>query len=213
MQLTLTRLPWAAQAGAGLGVSAACAVCFHLAWATPAREDLAVRERVLAKAHADVTSAVTAQRKIPEGRRALAALAGRLQALNGPARPGGDGAAVLREMQMLAEASGLWITSFKPSPPATRELMTEWSVALEFDGTFASLLAFLRRVGDDPRLVALSALRVRAHERPEEETTLTGACRLTTFVSHDAVARGSTENPPEVHRTASAEHAAGAVLP
>jgi Tfp pilus assembly protein PilO len=213
MQLTLGRLPWAAQTAFALGLSAACAVCFHLAWATPAGEDLAVQERALAKAHGDVRSAVNTRRMLPQGRRALARLAVRLQGLRGDAPPGGDAAAVLREMHALAEASGLWITGFKPAPPATRELVTEWSVALEFDGTYASLMAFLERVGDDPRLVAVSALRVRAHERPEDESTLTGACRLTTFVLHDAGAKGSTESPSQVRRTARAEHPPGAVLP
>ena len=211
MQLTLARLPWAAQAGAGLGVSAACAVCFHLAWAAPAREDLALQERALAKAHRDVAAAVNTQRSIPEGRRALAALAVRLHGLSGAHPPGGDAAAVLREMQLLAEASGLWITGFKPAPPATRDAITEWSVDLEFDGTYAGLLAFLQRVGDDPRLVTLSALRVRAHERPQEDSTLTGACRLTTFVARDAVAEGTTESLPPQFRPGRAEHAAGAV--
>src|SRR5918994_949336 len=127
MQFTLARLPWAVQAGAGLGVSAVCAVCFHLVWASPAREDLAVQERALAKTHGDVTSAVTTLRRLPDARRAVGALAVRLQAL--------------------AEESGLWISGFKPAPPATGEHMTEWSVAVEFDGTYVSLVAFLQRVG------------------------------------------------------------------
>jgi Tfp pilus assembly protein PilO len=214
MQLTLARLPWAAQAGAGLGVSAACAVCFHLFWATPVREDLAARERALAKAHRDVAAAANTRSRIPEGRRAVAALAARLEALRGAATHDADATAVLRTVQVLAEESGLWITSFKPAPPAIRESMTEWSVALEFDGTYASVVAFLQRVADEPRLLGVTGLRLRAHERPNEESTLTGACRLTAFVLHDAatVEEASAATPPQVGRTATREHTAPARL-
>jgi Tfp pilus assembly protein PilO len=215
MQFTLARLPWAAQAGAALGVSAACAVCFHLFWATPAREDLAARERALATARGDLAAAVNAARRVPEGRRVVAALGLRLEALRGAGARDVDAAAVLRQVQVLAEEAGLWITGFKPAPPVLRESMTEWSVALEFDGTYPGVTTFLQGVADEPRLLAVSGLRLRAHEHPEEESTLTGACRLTTFVPRDAIAaaRAKPGTSPQVRRTLTAELAAGARLP
>ena len=93
--------------------------------------------------------------------------------------------------------------------------MTEWSVALEFDGTYASVVTFLQGVADEPRLLAVSAVRLRAHEHPEEESTLTGACRLTTFVPRDAVAAAGARpgTPPQVRRTSTGELEAGAGLP
>lgn len=214
MQFTLARLPWAVQAGAGLGLSAACAVCFHLFWATPAREDVAAGERALATARRDLAAAVNAARRVPEGRRVVAALGLRLEALRGAGPRDVDAAAVLREVQVLAEKSGLWITGFKPEPPVLRESMTEWSVALEFDGTYASVVTFLQGVADESRVLAVSALRLRAHEHPEEESTLTGACRLTTFVPREAAAAASARpgTPPQV-RTSTRELAPGAGLP
>lgn len=215
MQFTLARLPWAAQAGAGLGASAACAVCFHLFWATPARADLAAGERALAGARRDLAVAVNAARRLPEGRRVVAALGLRLEAIRGAAPREADAAAVLRDVQVLAEESGLWITGFKPAPPVIRDSMTEWSVALEFDGTYASVVTFLQGVADDPRLITVSTLRLRAHEHPEVESTVTGACRLTTFVPRDAVAaRGARPgSTAHVRRTSARESAAVAGLP
>ena len=77
-----------------------------------------------------------------------------------------------------------------------------------------ALVAFLRRVADDPRLLGVSALRVRAHERPEEESTLTGACRLATFVPRNAIAADDAPpgTAPRVRRTTAGEHAQGAGL-
>jgi hypothetical protein len=86
---------------------------------------------------------------------------------------------------------------------------------LEFDGTYASVVAFLQRVGDDPHLLGLTALRLRALERPEDESTLAGACRLTTFVLGGVAAAGDAKpgTAAPVHPTATGEHAAAAGLP
>jgi Tfp pilus assembly protein PilO len=214
-QFTLARLPWPAQAGVGLGVSAACAACFHVFWAAPVRDDLALRERALATAHRELAAAMTAARRLPEGRRAVAALGARLDALRGADVHNADGPAVLREVQAFAEESELWITGFKPTPPAHREGVAEWSVALEFEGTYASVVAFLQRVADDSRLLGVSALRLRAHEHPDGERTVTGACRLTTFVPYAAAAAADvapgTASP--VSRTGTGEHAESVGLP
>ena len=185
MHFTLARLPWAAQGCAGLAVSAACAACFHLFWAIPAREHLRAQERALAAARRELVAAVTAGRKLPDSRRVVAALGVRLEELQIEAPSEADAPAVLRAVQALAADSGLFITSFKPTPPVIRDSMTEWSVALEFAGTYATVMAFLQRLADDPRLLGVSALRLRAHERPENESTVTGECRLTTFVPRD----------------------------
>jgi Tfp pilus assembly protein PilO len=215
VQFTLARLPWAAQAGVGVGMSAACAACFHLFWATPMRDELASQERALATAHRNLAAAVGAEKRLPEGRRRLAALRSRLEGLRGADPRDADPAAVLRGAQALAEQSGLWITGFKPAPPAVRGSVTEWSVVLEFDGTYASVVSFLQRVGDDPRLLGLTALRLRAHERTEDESTLAGACRLTTFVLGGVAAAGDAKpaTATPVHPTPTREHAAAAGLP
>ena len=65
-----------------------------------------------------------------------------------------------------------------------------------------------------PACLVVSALRVRAHERPEEESTLTGACRLATFVPRNAIAADDPPpgTAPRVRRTATGEHAQGAGL-
>jgi Tfp pilus assembly protein PilO len=215
VQFTLARLPWMAQAGVGAGMSAACAACFHLFWATPMRDERASHERALATAHRNLAAAVRAEKRLPEGRRHIAALRARLEKLQGADPRDSDAAAVLRAVQALAEQSGLWITGFKPVAPAVRGSVTEWSVVLEFDGTYASVVAFVQRVGDDPRLLGLTALRLRGHERTEDESTLTGACRLTTFVLGD-VAAARTAKPgtaAPVHQTVTGEHAAAAGLP
>ena len=62
----------------------------------------------------------------------------------------------------------------------------ERSVTLEFDGTYAALVRFLQAMSDYPRLVTVTALRLRAADQPADGATLTGSCRLTAFISSEA---------------------------
>jgi hypothetical protein len=103
---------------------------------------------------------------------------------------------VLRGAQTIAEESGLWITGFKPAAAVASQHGTERSVTLEFDATYAAVEGFLTRLADHPRLVMVGALRLRAADQPSEETTLTGSCRLTTYVPRNAP-DGAAAGAPE----------------
>jgi Tfp pilus assembly protein PilO len=210
MQISISRLSWRAQAGAAVAVSAAGAVCFHSFWVQPARAAVAAQERALIAVRRDLGQAALTAKRLPEARGLVAELTRRLAQMRGEGHAQGDPAAALRAAQALAEASGLWITSFKPVPALTPESVSESSVALEFEGTYAAVMAFLQGVAEDSRVITVSRLRLQGQEQPSDETTVTGGCRLTTYVPQDAPAATPPAVTPRPAATASGEARASA---
>ena len=186
MQLTLSRLTWKQQAGVGLGVSAAVLGCCHLLWLGPARDGAAAQRRTLAALRNEIARAGMTERTLSDLQQLQGTLRVRLATVHAAAPRDDEVPEVLRGAQTIAEESGLWITGFKPAAAVARQDGTERSVTVEFDGTYAALERFLTRAADHPRLVVVATLRLRAAAQPSESTTLTGSCRLTTFVSRGA---------------------------
>ncbi len=93
-----------------------------------------------------------------------------------------DAADLLRRLQTVAVQSNLTIKGFKPSAPVNKPLHAEWPIALELDGTYHNLATFFDRVGKFTRIINISALEVKAKEKPEPNSTITATCIATTFV-------------------------------
>src|SRR6185436_4571272 len=96
-----------------------------------------------------------------------------------------DAADLLRRMQTVATQSNLTIKSFKPAPVVTKQLHAEWPINLEIDGTYHNLALFFDRVGKFARIVNISGLAVRGHEKSAGGATITAGCVATTFVLLD----------------------------
>jgi Tfp pilus assembly protein PilO len=180
---------------AGVGVSAALVGLVHLFWLGPARAGIAVHEQALSIVRGDIARAAVVERTLPALQRLHDALTVHSAALHAgrsgePSVPG-----LLRDVEEMADESGLWITGFKPGSPVIREALTEWSVALEFEGTYAGLVQFLQAASDHPRLVTVTGLRLRTHQQPVEDLTLAGSCRLTTYVPVDMGAGAVATQP------------------
>jgi type IV pilus assembly protein PilO len=88
-------------------------------------------------------------------------------------------------MQTVAAQSNLTIKSFKPAPVVTKQLHAEWPINLELDGTYHNLAIFFDRVGKFTRIVNISGLDVKGHEKPDPNSTISAACVATTFVLLD----------------------------
>jgi Tfp pilus assembly protein PilO len=103
----------------------------------------------------------------------------------------------------------------KPVPALRRESVSESSVALEFEGTYAGVMAFLQAVAEDSRLVTVSSLRLHGQEQPSDESTVTGGCHLTTYVPHDGLAAAGAPavSPRQAASAPDAERASAPGLP
>src|SRR5258706_15873085 len=114
MDLSLSKLPWYAQVGAFVALSAAGVGAFVYYYEMPVRAEMAVRQGQLNTLRKDVEKGLDTARKLPEFRAQVDDLEVRLTGLRAVLPEEKDAADLLRRMQTLATQSNLVITSFKP---------------------------------------------------------------------------------------------------
>lgn len=182
MDLSLNKLPWYGQVGLFVAISLAGAGAFYQFYAVPAQADMAVREEKLAGLRGDITKGMMIATKLGEFRSQVADLEARLESLRAVLPEQKDVADLLRRIQTLATQSNLTIKGFKPSPTITKQLHAEWPISLQLDGTYHHLGMFLDRVSKFSRIINVSAISIRAREKPDLNSTITVECVATTFV-------------------------------
>jgi type IV pilus assembly protein PilO len=185
MDISLTKLPWYAQIGAFVALSAVGVGLFYYYYEVPARADIAAREVTLKALRNDVAKGQATERKLPQFRAQVEELEGRLANLSEVLPEEKDGADLLRQMQTTAVQSNLVIKSFKPAPIVTKQLHAEWPITLELDGTYHNLAQFFDRLGKFARIVNISNLTVKGKDKGDARTTITASCVATTFVLLD----------------------------
>jgi type IV pilus assembly protein PilO len=185
MDISLSKLPWYAQIGAFVALSAGGVGLFYYYYEVPARADIATREGTLKALRADVAKGQATEKKLPQFRAQVDELEERLASLSEVLPEEKDGADLLRQMQTTAVQSNLVIKSFKPAPIVTRQLHAEWPINLELDGTYHNLAQFFDRLGKFARIVNISGLNVRGTDKGDSRATITASCVATTFVLLD----------------------------
>ena len=145
MNLSLSKLPWYAQVGAFVALSAAAAGVFWYGYAQPAQESLASAARELATLRGEIERGLATARRLPEFRREVADLQAQLDRLRVVLPEERDVADLLRRVQAMATQSNLTILGFTPQAITTRELHAEWPIGLQLEGTYHNLGAFLER--------------------------------------------------------------------
>lgn len=188
MNLSLSKLPWYAQLGAFVALSAAGTGVFWYFYAQPAQESVAMRNTQLATLRADIDRGLATARRLPEFRREVADLQVQLDRLRAVLPEERDVADLLRRVQAMATQSNLTILGFTPQAVATRELHAEWPIGLQLEGTYHDLGGFLERVSKFPRIINVNAINIRAKENVAGGATITAQCTATTFVLIDPAA-------------------------
>lgn len=185
MDISLTKLPWYAQIGAFVALSAVGVGMFYYYYEMPARAEIVSREVTLKALKADVAKGQATERKLPEFRAQVEELEDRLAGLSEVLPEEKDGAELLRQMQATAVQSNLVIKTFKPSPVVTKQLHSEWPITLELDGTYHNLAQFFDRLGKFARIVNITNLTVKGREKSDGRATISASCVATTFVLLD----------------------------
>ncbi|MGE3955926.1 MAG: type 4a pilus biogenesis protein PilO [Vicinamibacterales bacterium] len=188
MDISLTKLPWYGQIGAFVALSVTGIGLFYYYYEQPARAEVAAREITLKALKADVAKGQATEKKLPQFKEQVGELEERLASLSEVLPEEKDGAELLRQMQATAVQSNLVIKSFKPAAVVTKQLHSEWPIALELDGTYHNLALFFDRIGKFARIVNISNLNVKGHDTAkdkESRATITASCTATTFVLLD----------------------------
>ncbi len=196
MEISLAKLPWYAQVGAFVALSAGGVFAFYTYYEAPARADMVSRQNQLKKIQADITIGLATAKKLDEFRTQVDDLGARLNNLSAVLPQEKDAADLLRSMQNVAMQSNLTIKGFKPSAPVTKELHAEWPIALELDGTYHNLAVFFDRVGKFTRIVNISGLSIESNSRPTPNSTISAKCVATTFVLLDPLTVAKAKPKP-----------------
>jgi type IV pilus assembly protein PilO len=185
MEFSLAKLPWYVQVGAFSAIAVAGGGAFFYWYDMPKRAEMATRQKTLTGLRADIQKGQSAAKQLPQIRAELADLENRLANLRAVLPEEKDAADLLRRMQTEATQSNLTIKSFKPAPVVTKQLHAEWPIALELEGTYHNLAIFFDRIGKFTRIVNITALDVKAKDKPEPAATITAIATATTFVLLD----------------------------
>lgn len=188
MEFSLNRLPWYAQIGIFVGLSAAALGVFYNFYVSPVETEMAGRQQQLASLRTDINRGLATARQLPQFRRDVEALESKLEGLQAVLPEEKDVADLLRRIQTLATQSNLTIKGFKPEPMATKQLHAEWPIALELDGTYHNLGLFFDRISKFSRIININRVNIRAKERPGPGSTIAAQCVATTFVLLNAKA-------------------------
>jgi type IV pilus assembly protein PilO len=194
MDLSLTKLPWYAQVGAFVALTAAGAGAFYYYYERPARDEMRARQQQLVSLRADITKGQATARQLPQFEEQVSELEERLESLKAVLPEEKDAADLLRQMQTVAVQSNLVIKTFRPQPTVTQTLHAEWPIQLELEGNYHNLAAFFDRVGRFTRIVNISNLDVKALPRPRAGTSISATCVATTFVLLDEKAQEQAQN-------------------
>lgn len=188
MELSLSRLPWYAQVGAFMVVSAGAVFGFWHLYVAEVQAEIAIRETRLASLRADVAKGAATAAQLPKFQAQVADLESRLESLRQVLPEEKDVADTLRRIQGLAAKSNLSIRRFQPGKVVQQKLYAEIPYKLEAEGAYHDLGTFFDQISKFPRLINVSEIALRAKEPAEPGQTISAALVATTFVLQESAA-------------------------
>ena len=191
MELSLSKLPWYAQLGAFVLVSAAAVFGFWHFYVSEINTDIEMRETRLTAVRADIAKGVATAKQLPQFQAQVTELENRLENLRQVLPEEKDVADILRRIQGLAVKSNLAIQRFQPGKVVQQKLYAEIPYKLQAEGTFHNLASFFDQISKFPRIINVSEISIKAKTPPEANRTIVAECVATTFVLQDGVIGGA----------------------
>ncbi len=183
--LSIAKLPWYGQLGVFVFAAIAGAGAFYYYYETPQQTVLGTKSRELGTIRDRIAKGVATARQLPEFRKQVGELEGRLESLKPILPEEKDVGDLLRRIQTLAVQSNLVIKGFRPQATATRELHAEWPISLQLEGSYHDLGLFLDRVSKFPRIINIGGLVLTQKVPPVAGVTMNILATATTFVLVD----------------------------
>jgi type IV pilus assembly protein PilO len=184
--LSLGKMPWYAQLGIFVVISAVGVGAFYYLYERKTQEALSARARELSAIRGRIRTGQDTARQLPEFRRQVAELEARLDSLKPILPDERDAGDLLRRVQTLAVQSNLQVLTFRPQAITTREMHAEWPIALELQGNYHNLGLFLDRVSKFPRIINIGNMELEQQDERGATASMTINCTATTFVLVDA---------------------------
>ena len=190
MELSLSKLPWYAQIGAFVLVSAGAVFGFWNFYVSELNADIDLRQSRLTAMRADIAKGNTTARQLPQFQQQVAELQGRLENLRQVLPDEKDVADILRRIEGLAVKSNLKIQRFQPAKVVQQKLYAEIPYRLEAEGTYHNLGAFFDQISKFPRIINVGEISIKSKAPPEQNRTIVAECTATTFVLQEGAMGG-----------------------
>ena len=190
MELSLSKLPWHAQIGAFLLVSAGAVFGFWNFYVSEINADIELRQSRLVGMRADIAKGVATAKQLPRFQEQVTELESRLENLRQVLPEEKDVADILRRIQGLATRSNLAIQRFQPGKVVQQKMYAEIPYRLEAEGTYHNLAAFFDQISKFPRIINVSEIKIRAKQPVEPNRTIVGECVPSTFVLLEGAVTG-----------------------
>ena len=188
MELSLGKLPWYAQIGAFVVVSAGAVFGFWHFYVQDMQADINTRQTRLTALRTEVSKGVTTARRLPEFQTQVADLQHRLDNLKAVLPEQKDVADILRRVQGLATQSNLGLQIFEPQPQKQLPMYAELPHKLQILGAYHNFGAFLDKVSKFHRIITVGDMHIKATTKPQPTQTITAEFVATTFVLQEAKA-------------------------
>ena len=189
MDLSLNKLPWYAQIGAFVVVSAAAGYGFWYFYASDMQLDIARRQTQLTALRVEIDKGMRTARQLPAFQAEVTDLERRLESLQAVLPEQKDVADILRRVQGLATQSSLTIQRFTPQAPKQQPLYAELPFKIVAEGRYHDLGAFFDRISKFPRIINVSEMSIRAKPITDANgPTIVAECTATTFVLQEGPA-------------------------
>lgn len=186
INLSLNKLPWYAQVGMFVALSAAGVGAFWYLYADQKMQDIAAREAQLTTINQQIERGLNTAKRLPEFRREVESLEAQLDRLRAVLPEEQDVGDLLRRVQAMATQSRLTIRGFQPRSVTRRQMHAEWPIGLQLEGTYHDLGTFLERVSKFPRIINVGNIHIKAPDVQSGQATISAECTATTFVLIDA---------------------------
>jgi type IV pilus assembly protein PilO len=186
MDLSLSKLPWYAQIGAFVVVSALAVFGFWKFYVVDTQADINARQTRLTALRADITKGVATARRLPQFQSEVAELERRLENLRAVLPEQKDVADILRRVQGLATQSSLTLQRFTPQPPQQETMYAALPFKLRAEGTYHNLGQFFDRISKFPRIINVGDMTIKARQSQEPGVSIDAEFVATTFVLQEA---------------------------
>ena len=182
MDLSLSKLPWYAQIGAFVVVSALSLFGFWKFYVVEAQSDIDARQTRLTALRGDISRGVATARRLPQFQAEVAELERKLDNLRAVLPEQKDVADILRRVQGLATQSSLNLQRFTPQAPQQEALYAALPFKLRAEGTFHNLGQFFDRISKFPRIINVGELTIKPRQPQEPNLSIEAEFVATTFV-------------------------------
>ncbi len=182
----LAKLPLVGQLGIAVVLALLVGGGFYYFWYKDALQQQKAKESQLADLQKQIRALEATANKLAEFQREVQMLEAKLEGLKRSLPPEKEMPDLMRRLQYLAAQSNLGVLKFDPATPVQKEFYQEIPIAIDLQGTYHNMGAFLDRISRIPRIINVGNLRIKAQSKPTVNNTVAVSAIATTYVYQDA---------------------------